>query len=826
MNKIRFKRKLVKGIIPKQDTVEKETQNKCYINLSSATITEDHAYLFYLGDSFSPTPKLPDPGKFPKDLEQWSNKLRTAYNYSQWNFGCDTNQDPQIRELERNVVKSNNKYNCNEKKNHALELFLSKVKADALGTHQRRNYVSPDNLTKGQRKALNEMSKWTDKVIRPFDKGSGYFILDLDDYIKRVNEHLDDAETYIEIHNKPEAIKEVIQTVIQWTEDYKDEKGMTKKVKNWIIPTEEQKPGNMYCNPKAHKPEKNYPGRLISTGCDTYIKNLSILTSHELKKVPLKYNLKDTNALLRNIEDINKKGTLKNFDEILHVTFDVEAMFPSIPLELGMQECKKLLDKRKDPIFSTECILEAIKITLKHNLTEFNGRMFRQDKGTGIGPNNACDYADTAMTYVDELIFNALVGWLFLTGLLLPFYARFRDDIYIPWVYGLENLLRFNTWLNGIHPNLKFTMSKPSLEGTEFLETYIYHKEDNILHTRVHSKPCDTHSFLVPTSCHATHIFENIPKGVAHRLFRISSEHINYEKSKHEFTDYLKARGYNENLVHESFREIEKSDRLALLNNKPKEDIVSKQESRGQCYPLVMDFNPASPNIASIINKYKHVLDMDTKLSKIIPSSSVFVSFRRARNIIDQVVHSKLKVNKINTTNNYVNILPDTFNDNINSDGKCNRCKNKKCVLHEKYLKVTDEFTSYHTTDKFKVGDYLDCNSKAVIYLLNCKICKKSNVGYTTNSMKERFRTHKNHIKMDRNNCAFTKHFTNNKEIHPIDKSSHKSYDATLSKIIEVTIIEKVKLNDSDEEIEIKNKCLAREAYWQKKLKTMEKYGV
>ena len=78
-----------------------------------------------------------------------------------------------------------------------------------------------------------------------------------------------------------------------------------------------------------------------------------------------------------------------------------------------------------------------------------------------------------------------------------------------------------------------------------------------------------------------------------------------------------------------------------------------------------MDFNPASPNIASIINKYKHVLDMDTKLSKIIPSSSVFVSFRRARNIIDQIVHSKLKVNKINTTNNYVNILPDTFNDNI-----------------------------------------------------------------------------------------------------------------------------------------------------------------
>ena len=122
-----------------------------------------------------------------------------------------------------------------------------------------------------------------------------------------------------------------------------------------------------------------------------------------------------------------------------------------------------------------------------------------------------------------------------------------------------------------------------------------------------------------------------------------------------------------------------------------------------------MDFNPALPNIASIINKYKHVLDMDTKLSKIIPSSSVFVSFRRARNILDQIVHSKLKVNNIDNAHNNFNIFPGTIN-NINKEGKCNPCKNKKCVLHENYLKVTDEFTSYHTTDKFKILDYIDAN--------------------------------------------------------------------------------------------------------------------
>ena len=81
-------------------------------------------------------------------------------------------------------------------------------------------------------------------------------------------------------------------------------------------------------------------------------------------------------------------------------------------------------------------------------------------------------------------------------------------------------------------------MSSPSLEGTEFLDTFIYNKGYK-LNTKVYSKPCDTHSFLVPTSCHATHIVENIPKGVAHRLFRICSEQENDEIAKSEFTEFL-----------------------------------------------------------------------------------------------------------------------------------------------------------------------------------------------------------------------------------------------------------------------------------------------
>ena len=588
-------------------------------------------------------------------------------------------------------------------------------------------------------------------------------------------------------------------------------------------------------NPKAHKPEKNYPGRLISTGCDSYTKNLSILTAHELKKVSLEYNLKDTGDLLRKIDKLNEDKVLEKYDEILHVSFDIVAMFPNIPEEMGREECRKHLDAREEPVlFSTECILEGIDITLKNNLTEFYGTMLRQIKGTAMGPSNACDYADVSVNKVDQLIYDAVKGWVAESGVELPFYVRYRDDMYIPWVHGLELLQSFATWLNSIHKNLQFTMSSPSLEGTEFLDTFIYNKGYK-LHTKVYSKPCDTHSFLVPTSCHATHIVENIPKGVAHRLFRICSEPENYEIAKADFTEFLKARGYNENLVCKAFGDIEKQDRRNLLNLVPSGvEISSHTPSR--CYPLVTDFNPALPNLAKIINQYKHILDLDPKVSRVIPSDSVFVSFRRAKNFKDLVVHSKLRNNtdnilyNVNTNvNNIINNIDDTerVTKRVTKPtlGSCKACVNKKCVLHEKYLNFGSTFTSFHTDQVFNITSDIDCNTKGIIYLLDCKACNVSYVGYTQDTMKVRFANHKSHIKKYVILCEFTKHILSDEELHPLDRSSFKSYDESLSKLVDITLIEKVEYDAKVSKEEAKRILQSREAHWHEELRTLSAFG-
>ena len=69
--------------------------------------------------------------------------------------------------------------------------------------------------------------------------------------------------------------------------------------------------GHMYLNPKAHKPPL-CPGRMITTGCSSYIENLSALTAYELKKATLSldYIIIDTAHFLEKIDSLNESTIL------------------------------------------------------------------------------------------------------------------------------------------------------------------------------------------------------------------------------------------------------------------------------------------------------------------------------------------------------------------------------------------------------------------------------------------------------------------------------------------------------------------------------------
>jgi len=800
------------GQVPSIETIDPNKLSHAVINLSTKIqeVTPHQLFLFYLGKSFAPTPALPDYSKFRLNILQFAYKLRWAWF---WHTQPQPKATPQtiaaIKSMERTLIKSDETKPLKVCNNHCLELYIERVTKDLLQTNSSTRSKLPDNIPVESRKALSDMAKWKDIVIRPADKGSQYFFLDREDYIKRVKEHLD-AETFDTVQ-KEEAEHATKLAIIDWIAKYHEEPGLTEKVYQWVTPDDFCKPGNNYVNPKAHKPEKNYPGRMISTGCASAIKNLSALTAYELTKVDLKYAIQDNNHILRKLDDLNNSKSLEG-KTVIHASFDIEAMFPSIQKEVGLEQCRLHLDKREDPILSTDCIIDALETTLDNNITEFEGVIYKQKKGTAMGPKNACAYADTAIDKIDR---DVMEGTWSHPPLL---WARYRDDVYVPWTHGQEMLEEFHLWLNSRMPGIKFTL-KASLEGTEFLDTFIYMKAGQ-LHTKPYSKPCDDHAFLVPTSCHPTHTIKNIPYSTALRIFKLTSEHDEYIQARAQYTSYLVARGYSNSLINQAFDKVETKSRLSYYQQqRHKEDDSSK----GRLIPLVTDFNPGLPNIGRILNSHKHILRLDLELCKVIDPDGIFTSFRGTKTLHEILIHSKLPPVEEPAVEDPGHASPDTAEDS--DSGGCFPCA-KKCDLCKNFLKPSTTIGSFHTNQVFSIKGRLDCDTKNVVYIVNDNICKLSYIGCTSDSLKVRFRNHKSHIKTQRRTCELSCHFIDNEILHNLDRTTTKLFTSTLSKDINVSIIEQVDVGNFEQCAQDRlSICKQRENFWQNQLKTLKHFG-
>ena len=268
-------------------------------------------------------------------------------------------------------------------------------------------------------------------------------------------------------------------------------------------------------------------------------------------------------------------------------------------------------------------------------------------------------------------------------------------------------------------------------------------------------------------------------------------------KSKAEYIKYLEARGYHSDLVLSSFAKAELQYRSASPQIKPK---ASKR-----IIPLVVDYNPGLPNCNTIIQKYKHILDLDTSVP--FNSKDVVVSYRKAKTIKDLLVSSRLKAR-----------------DNEAKTGRCGPCK-KKCTLCKNFLVLSNKFTSHHTKQNFNILQNIDCDSDCVIYLINIKKCNVSYVGYTTTTMKIRWANTKSHIKKFIQFCEVSTHMIKCEAHKGIDRSSTAAYDRTLKEELEVFIIEQVRVPPCSTTEKKEQLCESREGHWQTMLRTLTRYG-
>ena len=138
--------------------------------------------------------------------------------------------------------------------------------------------------------------------------------------------------------------------------------------------------------------------------------------------------------------------------------------------------------------------------------------------------------------------------------------------------------------------------------------------------------------------------------------------------------------------------------------------------------------------------------------------------------------------------------------------GASMKCGNKKCECCF-WIKET----SYINNSDISIEGRMDCNSKNVIYIIECQKCHIEYIGETQNALKSRLQRHLSDIRTDKNTSV----------------ALHFNYDCPSDynlATLKIYPIETIQVQGSD--IKNKQKLLKRETHWIEHLDTLEPNGL
>ena len=264
----------------------------------------------------------------------------------------------------------------------ALEAYVEALEKKILD----HNFENPSqrNLTKNEQKALENLRSYEDIIIKQADKGSAVVVIDKETYIKEARRQLDDRAVYTPLDGDPtEDMAEIINERIRACYDRGN---IGEKTRDYLMVSEDARPGRFYLLPKIRKP--GCPGRPALSGCSTPTEQVSEFVDHKLRPlVPeVESYVKDTNDFLRKLGEIGElpEGTIL-------CTIDVVGLYPHIPHDEGIEAVKEALmksratqDERWEGSLQ-EDIVAFTELVLKNNNFEFNGKHYVQALRTAIG---------------------------------------------------------------------------------------------------------------------------------------------------------------------------------------------------------------------------------------------------------------------------------------------------------------------------------------------------------------------------------------------------------------------------------------------------------
>ena len=344
------------------------------------------------------------------------------------------------------------------------------------------------NISKREEKAIQELRKDQEKIILTMDKGVAMVVLDKDDYIRN-SEDLLKQDTYRELAADP--TNKYKNKLISLLKTIKSQAGINNSTYRILYPTGAVSP-KYYGLPKIHKPGVPLRPIISNRGSATYetAKELDNIIKPLVGRSP--YHVQNNKDFLENIKDMKLQP-----DECI-MSFDVCALFTSIPIETAIVTIKKHLEEDQDlskrTSMTVDHIISLLEFCLRNTYFSFQGRYYEQTEGAAMGSPISPLVANLFMEEFEKQAIN--------TSTTPPvLWKRFVDDTFT--IIKKNNKDSFLEHLNSINPKIQFTCEETREDGSmPFLDILVTPEDDGSLKTSVFRKATHTDLYLQWDSHH------------------------------------------------------------------------------------------------------------------------------------------------------------------------------------------------------------------------------------------------------------------------------------------------------------------------------------
>ena len=282
--------------------------------------------------------------------------------------------------------------------NEDLDFVKAKTKEAALSSYRSYNNNVPQNLSKEEFTALQNLSKNKDLIIQKSDKGNSVVIVQRQHYLEKMNDILSVQKKFNKVSLKDDTLLNFAinqeKHVDKVFKKFVESKIMTEKTRKSLKPVS-TRPGIMYGSCKAHKASVGncLPFRPILSALNTPTYKLAKFLVPILKPLTTnEFTVKDSFHFAEEIVDQQHL-----FMSIL----DVASLFTNIPLEETIEICTNELFKESETVegLSKTEFKELLSLATKDSHFIFDGTLYKQIDGVAMGSPLGPTLANAFLVY-------------------------------------------------------------------------------------------------------------------------------------------------------------------------------------------------------------------------------------------------------------------------------------------------------------------------------------------------------------------------------------------------------------------------------------------